>query len=118
MSVAICHICAKFAAFNQSKLHVFMKQFVLQLFWLLLFAQCTLLAYSNDEKPVPVRLNGTWVETDKSSVARSLPPIPITAYTDGSAVYISNNVPDGDIDVSVVDGYGTVVINHTFSEIE
>lgn len=75
-------------------------------------------AYSQqgDEKPViEIPIEGTWVFAPNS---RSLSPIPIAAYTDGTEVYIYNNMPDGDINVSVVDECGTAVIDLTFSESE
>lgn len=97
-----------------------MKQYIFKIVSVLLLTLCASVAYPCSYEETPVDMRGHWMDKGKANggADRSLPPIPVTAYTDGSAVYLYNTAPDGDIVVSVADEYGTVLINRTVTEAE
>lgn len=48
-----------------------------------------------------ITMHGKWEEFHDEVAARSLPSIPITAYTDGQNIYIENTSPDCDIQITI-----------------
>lgn len=48
-----------------------------------------------------ITMHGKWEEIHDEVAARSLPSIPITAYTDGQNIYIENTSPDCDIQITI-----------------
>lgn len=74
-------------------------------------------SYYMEKRTVP--MDGRWEKNEEKVAARSLPSIPITAYMDGQNIYIENNSPDCDIQVSITsDKTGEVMFEQLMPEIQ
>lgn len=87
--------------------------------FIVLFSSGVLLqkAYSYQSNGNKVIIEGEWTSETNQAKTRNLSSIPISAYTDGTYLYIQNTSPNCDITVTITnEAIGDVVYERTFPQ--